>query len=165
MDLLTFLYNAREQSRLLNAFLANFPLPTSAIVDHLCFKCISETGYEHLRGELESSEHSKYIFQSYISGRRIAVISLVKPIEWAGGGVRILELCDQKPDCSQTHGFDHFEIIFPDETSMTQYLATCGVETVAGQVTYKVPIPDQTLVLRCTTEPPLIERIRANEFH
>lgn len=88
-----------------------------AQADHLCYKCSDSTEFEHLRGLFETA--SDFIFQSIISGRRIAIIKFKKPLETVLGDVWFLELSDQKTDGSQTGGFDHLEI-YPAAGSVEQ---------------------------------------------
>ena len=60
---------------------------------------------------------STFVYQSIISKRRIAIVKFVVPIQTALGAIWFLELSDQKPDGSQTSGFDHIEI-YPKAGSM-----------------------------------------------
>ena len=83
-------------------------------VDHLGFKCRSVGEYEEIRSRFE--EHlgvwraSRFLHQSIVSGRRIAVIGLVEAIPTALGPLRLLELSEPKPMKAETYGFDHLEI-------------------------------------------------------
>lgn len=83
-------------------------------VDHLGFKCGSVREYEEIRSRFE--EHldgwraSRFIHQSIISGRRVAVIGLVDPIPTALGVLRVLELSEPKAMKAERYGFDHLEI-------------------------------------------------------
>ena len=84
------------------------------VVDHLGFKCRSVGEYEEVRSRFE--EHldgwraSRFIHQSIISGRRVAVIGLVVPIPTALGPLRVLELSEPKAMKAERYGFDHLEI-------------------------------------------------------
>ncbi len=51
-----------------------------------------------------------FIYQSVISKRRITLVKFLAPITTALGDISLLERSDQKPDGSQTSGFDHIEI-------------------------------------------------------
>ena len=62
---------------------------------------------------------SIFVYQSIISKRRIAIVKFVAPIKTVLGEIWFLELSDQKPDVSQTSGFDHIEI-YPKAGSMEQ---------------------------------------------
>ena len=98
----------------------------AARADHLCYKCGSLAEYEEIRRMFETE--SVFIYQSIISKRRISIIVFTKPIQTLLGDIRILELSDQKPDGSQTSGFDHVEI-YPEhgtEETLAQQLETGG---------------------------------------
>lgn len=89
-----------------------------ARADHLCFKCDNSANFEHIRRLFEAD--SSFIYQSIISGRRIAIIHFSEPIETALGPIQVLELSDQKPDGSQKKGFDHVEIFPIDGRSLEE---------------------------------------------
>lgn len=86
-----------------------------ATADHICYKCGDTAEFEALRAMFEAAGASLY--QSTISKRRIAVVKFLAPIATALGNIHFLELSDQKPDGSQTSGFDHIEI-YPNAGSM-----------------------------------------------
>ena len=88
-------------------------------VDHIGYKCGSREEFESLREQLESA--SAYIYQSFISGRRIAIIKLQEALATELGSICFLELSDQKPDGSQVSGFDHLEI-YPVEQDFTVFV-------------------------------------------
>jgi hypothetical protein len=83
-------------------------------IDHLSYKCVSVREYEDIRSRFE--EHldgwraSRFIHQSIISGRRVAVIGLVDPIQTALGALRVLELSEPKPMRAEAYGYDHLEV-------------------------------------------------------
>ncbi|MEN9558638.1 MAG: hypothetical protein RL141_1007 [Candidatus Parcubacteria bacterium] len=87
----------------------------SARADHVCYKCASAEEFERLRALFE--HESDFIYQSIISGRRIAIIRFREPIVTPLGDITILELADQKPNGEQISGFDHIEI-YPTEGSV-----------------------------------------------
>ncbi len=95
---------------LLEAFAAwvNTYQPLAVTADHFCYKCGSTVEFEHLRALLE--QESVFVYQSFISKRRIAIIKLRVPLKTPVGEIGLLELSDQKPDGSQKSGFDHIEI-------------------------------------------------------
>ncbi|MEI6864382.1 MAG: VOC family protein [Candidatus Adlerbacteria bacterium] len=101
---------------LFNAFAQKHELVGATGADHLCYKCGSMEGFEDVRAVLE--EGSTYLYQTIISGRRIAYIKLKKPIETVLGPIWFIELSDQKPDGSQTDSYDHIEV-FP--TALTYH--------------------------------------------
>ena len=80
----------------------------TAIADHICYKCGSIEEFEAIRRLFEAE--SEFIYQSIISGRRIAIIKFTKAIPTTLGEIWFLELSDQKPDGSQKSEFDHIEI-------------------------------------------------------
>jgi predicted metalloenzyme YecM len=108
----------QEAERTLNnvgMFLQQHQLLSQIRFDHIGFKCESKEEFEYMRNIFESN--SKYIFQSIISNRRIAIIKLSIPIQTTFGFISVLELSDQKPDQSQKSGFDHLEV-YPTEGSV-----------------------------------------------
>lgn len=92
-----------------------------AVADHICYKCSNTQEFEQLRALLETS--AGFLYQSIISQRRIAIIELPEPLTTVLGDIWYLELSDQKPDQSQTSGFDHIEI-FPVQGTVGE-LAMC----------------------------------------
>ncbi len=76
--------------------------------DHICYKCSSSEEYEKIRSWFE--EEGVFIYQTEISGRRIATIKLKQPFLTGWGPIEYLELSDQKPDGSQKSCWDHIEI-------------------------------------------------------
>ena len=95
----------------------------AALADHICYKCESASEFEGMRELFE--KNSAFVYQSIISKRRIAVIKLPKPIQTSIGAIWFLELSDQKPDGSQTSGFDHIEI-YPASTTVEYMLEQIG---------------------------------------
>jgi len=110
-----FYNEAQIKIEFFNDFISTHELETLAIADHIGHKCATSEEFEHIRKMLES--HSRFIFQSIISKRRIATVKLLKPIETSCGPIHFLELSDQKPDGSQKSGFDHLEI-FPAQDAV-----------------------------------------------
>lgn len=111
-----FFVAAEESVKHFNAWVAEFS--PGAVADHICYKCSSLEEFEALRKIFEND--SDFIYQSIISHRRIAIIKFLKPIASNLGDIWHLELSDQKPDGSQTSGFDHIEI-YPREGSMDDF--------------------------------------------
>lgn len=110
----------------------------AARADHICYKCGSAEEFEALRKMFEGE--SAFIYQSIISKRRIAIVKFVAPIQTALGEIWFLELSDQKPDGSQTSGFDHIEI-YPNEESMEQLADDLGTK---GFTLEKIERPHHT---------------------
>lgn len=137
-----------------------------AKADHICYKCGDSLEFEVLRGYFE--KESVFVYQSIISQRRIAIIKFVTPIKTTLGDIWFLELSDQKPDGSQTSGFDHIEI-YPNERS---------IETLAEQLTARGMKLEKVGRAHHTTidgfikdafkirleDGPLIEKIKATEI-
>jgi predicted metalloenzyme YecM len=80
----------------------------AALADHLGYKCISSHEFEHIRHLFERAD--SFMYQSIISGRRVAIIKLPSAVRTSFGDIWYLELSDQKPDGSQDGRFDHIEI-------------------------------------------------------
>lgn len=89
-------------------------LKEEIIPDHICYKCQDSESFEKIRSFFETD---KWIHQSIISQRRIAVIGLSQKIVTAFGDIDTLELSDQKPDGSQQNGFDHIEFLIQNLTT------------------------------------------------
>jgi len=149
-----------------NEFAQRHALALKVAPDHICFKCATSASYEKLR---ELFEHeSEYIFQSIISGRRIAYIRFKSPLATELGPIWFLELSDQKPDLSQLEGFDHIEA-YPISGSYEDMVAELSkTETVVH-----VERPHHTtddidmgggFLFRATREP-LIEKIKRDEMN
>ncbi len=148
-----------------DAFSAKHSLVGRALPDHICYKCESAASFEEVRGMLENE--SDYIFQSIISGRRIAIVRLKQGIETTLGMINFLELADQKMDGSQSDGFDHIEV-YPVGRTYEEMVR----EFELSETVIKVERPHHTthdialeggFLFRCTQEP-LIEKIRRSEM-
>src|SRR5689334_22842477 len=74
-------------------------LKPSAIADRIGYKCHSAEEFERIRRSFE--QESCFIYQSIISGRRIAVIRMKRVIATPLGEICFLELSDQKHDGRQ----------------------------------------------------------------
>lgn len=102
-----FYAESEKYIKLFDAFVAKHDLAGRIGVDHICYKCESKESFEKIRFMFEDA--SKYMYQSIISKRRIAIIRFARGIESTAGTIQYMELSDQKPDNSQTDGFDHVE--------------------------------------------------------
>lgn len=143
-----------------DAFVKRLDLVDGTRPDHICYKCDSSDSFERLRKLFESE--STYIYQTIISGRRIAYIKMERTITTASGPIAFLELSDQKPDGSQRDDFDHIEvypIAFSYEEMVQRLSKTEKVTTVTRphHTTDDIDIGEGFL-FRCTREP-LIEKI------
>ena len=109
-----FYKDAREILDNFEKFLKENRLYEIVQADHICYKCGSTESFISVRSMFESPSEIDTrgirINQSYISKRRIALITLKELIETSAGKIGLLELSDQKPDGSQDEGFDHIEI-------------------------------------------------------
>lgn len=166
MDIKKFFEDAEPFLNLFYTFSKKIELKDKATADHICYKCDSMKEFESLRGMLEPE--SAYIYQSYIAGRRIAVIRLKAPFPSYLGDISFLELSDQKPDGSQISGFDHIEI-FPAEGTIESLLAHLGDRNIKPHIverphhtTWDFPIHG-TFKLRIEPEA-LIEKIKREEM-
>lgn len=108
-DLASFLSASTPLARAVHRFVSDNDLMDKVDIDHFCYKCDSADQFEHLRTVLGHS--ATFVYQSWISGRRIALIRLAQPFESLVGDTHLLELSDQKPDGSQKGGFDHIEVL------------------------------------------------------
>lgn len=160
-----FYREAENIVRCFDAFVATHALAGKAGADHICYKCGSTESFESLRAMFEGE--SEYVFQSVISKRRIAIIRLKRGIETSLGTIVFLELSDQKPDGSQSDGFDHVEAYAVGRSydDMVADLAA-SVEVVKIErphhVTHDVDM-GSGFTFRCT-QGPLIDKIRDAEM-
>lgn len=131
--------------------------------DHFGLRCSSSEIYEKTL-KIFTFE-STFTYQSIISGRRIAIIGLKKPIKTSLGELRFLELSDQKQDRSQIDQFDHFEIIPNDYSSLVENLIKNGTKLKENikphHSTYDIIFPNLTIKL---TREALIEKIKRDEM-
>jgi len=106
--------------------------------DHLSYKCREFREYDELRSRFEEYAGGwsgcRFLHQSIISGRRVAVIGLVDPIPTPFGDLRVLELSEPKPMRAEAHGFDHVEIYPARGTvdEMAEALNTARHRTLAS---------------------------------
>jgi len=159
-----FYDNAERYVKLFNYFVKKHSLGGIAKADHICYKCSSSESFESIREIFESE--SKFIYQSIISGRRIAIIGLFEDIDSSLGKISYLELSDQKVDGSQKEGFDHIEA-YPIKGTYKEMIDKLKSEKIKEVVrphhtTHDIDIGDGFL-FRCTTEP-LLEKIKREEL-
>jgi len=121
-DTVTFLsdFLTGRSATLLDAF-RNWARANGALVaahapkaDHLSYKCREFREYDELRSRFEEYADGwsgcRFLHQTIISGRRVAVIGLVDPIPTPFGDLRVLELSEPKTMRAELQGFDHIEI-------------------------------------------------------
>lgn len=108
METIEDFYNQAEANvQPFNNFVANNGLVGEIGADHICYNCESGSVFEWMRRLFEAQ--SSFIYQSIISGRRIAYIKLKRKIPTVAGEINYLELSDQKPGGCQRNSFDHIE--------------------------------------------------------
>lgn len=112
-----------------DAFCSQFGLLGKVKADHFGLRCSSKEIYEKQR-ELFSF-HSRFMYESIISKRRISIVGLSEEVETSVGGLAYLELSDQKPDGSQVDQFDHIEIV-PTSISYDELVET--IRSQGGEV-------------------------------
>lgn len=167
MDVRSFFASATTSVAAFDAFANDHQLTERAKADHICYKCGSTERFEAIRATLETE--SVFVYQSIISGRRIAIIRFREPVKTALGDIHVLELSDQKPDNSQVDGFDHIEI-YPTHGStddLVDYLR--GEHVVIDTVSRPHHTTHDTVleigfIVRVEDEP-LLEKIRKSEMH
>lgn len=144
-----------------DTFVQKHKLSGRALADHICYKCESSEEFESIRKlfELESI----YVHQAIISGRRIAYIKLKQGITSSLGEISFLELSDQKPDNSQTSGFEHIEIYAVGRTydeMVSEFEKTEEVKKIERphHSTHDIKVPG--FIIRCTHEPLAIKIAR-----
>ena len=137
-----------------------------ATADHICYKCSSSDEFESMRAMFEMN--SGFMYQSMITGRRIAIVQFQESMKTSLGPIRFLELSDQKPDGSQKSEFDHIEI-YPTSGSMTELASALELKGVVGErivrphhTTFDVFI-EEAFKVRLEDEA-LIEKIKREEM-
>ena len=162
----TFYADAEPLVKAINDFAKRYGLIAIAAVDHFCYKCGSHEVFEQTRALLEPE--SAFVYQSYISGRRIAILKLKKGLKTGLGEVTTLELSDQKPDNSQTTGFNHVEI-YPVGVSYDELVSTLRERGATLQkterphhTTYDIALGQFNVKL---TQELLIEKIKKDEMN
>ncbi len=138
----------------------------AALADHICYKCASANEFEDLRRLFETN--SAFIYQSFISNRRIAIVKLPRAIKTHLGPIWFLELSDQKPDGSQSSGFDHVEI-YPASSTAAYMIEKIGKRGFPfdrverpHHTTYDLRF-DNGFKIRVEDEP-LVEKIKRKEM-
>ncbi len=160
-----FYLQSQKYVDLFNVFAKKHELIGLTKADHICYKCGSPTSFESLRTIFENN--SEYIYQSLISKRRISIIKLKQSISTLLGEIHFVELSDQKPDQSQSDGFDHIEV-YGTSISYDELVTTLAKTEKVIKVqrphhtTHDVKINEHFL-FRCTQEP-LITKIKHEEM-
>lgn len=107
-DVTAFYEGAKDSVRNFDKFISDYGLRHSVGADHICYKFSSAENFERMRKIFE--EENQWLYQAIISKRRIATIRTNQTLKTSVGNINLVELADQKPDGSQTDGFDHIEI-------------------------------------------------------
>jgi len=158
MKIETFYEGIHESVKIFDRFVNRYELKGRIVADHICYKCGSSDSFEKIRSAFETN--SEWIYQSIISKRRIAIIRLNNDIETIAGKINLLELSDQKPDGSQSEGFDHIEV-YPKNMGyddLVTYLEEKGLEvnkTIRPHHTTHEVRTESGLIMRLTREPVL----------
>lgn len=152
---------------LFDSFATDNQLADRAAADHICYKCASTDSFETIRAMFESE--SAFIYQSIISKRRIAIVRFNRTLETALGPINVLELSDQKPDGSQSEGFDHVEI-YPTQGSTDDLVAYLRSQGVVIETAVRPHHTTHDLVLQNSfnvrvEDGPLLEKIKNEEMH
>ena len=149
-----------------DSFVSSTKLEGVALPDHICFKCGSIESFEEIRCLLE--KEAKFVHQANISGRRIAMIKLPKGFQTSLGEITVLELSDQKPNNSQTEGFDYIEI-YPVNNAFEDFVREIETAKVPmnkierpHHTTYDIPLGD-SYNIKLTVEP-IFEKIKRDEM-
>ena len=102
---------------LFNEFISQYDLGDLVKADHICYKCSSSESFEEMKKMFERERNfetdprvKNWIYQSFIAGRRIALIKTLDKVSTLAGDISLVELSDQKPDGNQKDGFHHVEI-------------------------------------------------------
>lgn len=160
-----FFAGSQKSVSLFNAFAKKHLLIGRAQADHICYKCQSAASFEAVRALFEGE--SEFIYQSIISGRRIAYIKFKSEVHTDLGAIHFLELSDQKPDGSQKEGFDHIEVFSTQGTYEEMVAMLSETENVMHverphHTTDDVELEDGFL-FRCTRGA-LVEKIKTTEM-
>ena len=103
-----FYESARRAIEIINQFIRQYSLLGIFELDHLGYKCSSSPHFEEMRRLLEP-EH-RWLYQSFISGRRISIIRMQQQLPTMAGPLSLIELSDHKPNTDKRDGFDHVEL-------------------------------------------------------
>lgn len=160
-DISAFYAEAQHLVEAVEAFITEHKLGDRVKADHICYKCEDEETFLRIRNlfdaRLEKDAAAKRINQPYIAGRRIALITLARPIPTSVGMIGMLELSDQKPEGGQVNGFEHIELYATQGTydELVAHLERRGVKTKKvvrpHHTTHDIAIPGGFLI-RLTRE-------------
>jgi predicted metalloenzyme YecM len=163
-----FYAQARFYVRLLDAFAKKHQIHFALQVDHISYKCDCKETFEHMRSLFEVE--GNYIFQSFISKRRVAYIRLPRNIVSDSLGLlEFLELSEPKLGRSQKSCFDHIEAFTHERLSYEKVVAhlKSKVEVVVPKRAHH-PTHDIELVPGFEARlslGPLIDKIRREQMN
>ena len=135
-------------------------------LDHVGYRCESAAVFENLRAECEKE---RFIYQSEISQRRIAIIGLAEPLKGLFWQTSILELSEPKPGVSESSCADHAELYSPslNYTQLRQYIEGSGIVLIEKQrphhTTFQCTI-DGGITIKLTQQR-LVEKFYAEEIN
>jgi predicted metalloenzyme YecM len=164
-NLQVFLDNSVEIVGVFNKFVIENNLQDVIMVDHICYKCESNESFEEWRKLFDFE--AKNFYQAIISKRRIATVIFKQTIKTEAGEIAYLELSDQKPDGTQTEGFDHIEFV-PKNKTVEDVVLILGsknikvVKDVKPHITqYQIDMGKYNFRL---AEIRLVDKIKTEEF-
>ncbi len=161
-----FLEKAKKSIEEFNVFCEGVHLVDKVKADHIGYKCSSKEDFEYIRNFFEFD--GKFVYQSIISNRRIAIIGLHNGVETVAGMLMYLELSDQKPDGSQVDGIDHLEIVPVDISYEELILLVKSKGYIVKEAvrphhtTYDIVLPSGFIV-RLSSEM-LVDKIKRSEM-
>lgn len=157
---------SKNQRDEFNVFCTDCNLVGKVSADHIGLKCSSTAVYEKQRQLFEFN--SRFVYQSIISKRRIAIIGLTKGLSTVLGDLNFLELADQKPDGAQKDVVDHLEIV-PTSISYNELVSLITGKGYAIKETIKPHHSTYDVVLRSgfvvkLSREMLVDKIRRDEL-
>jgi predicted metalloenzyme YecM len=138
-----------------------------AAIDHIGWTCASNEEFDTVRKLFESGG-STFIYQSLISGRRIAIIGLSKKVETPIGQLCYLELSDLKPGTPALSGFNHIEACPLLSLSYEELVSMLSSRTVVREIvrphhtTHEASVHDGLRF--CCSREPLVQKIKRDEM-
>jgi len=164
-DIGRFYIEAEGAAKQIDGLVNRYNLREFLRADHIGYKCDSSESFENNRWFLEP--HAEYLYQSYISGRRIAIMKLKKAIPSILGTINFLELSDLKSGSQVVGGFDHMEaypVLSYDDTISDMVDKGIEIRKVERphHTTHDIVV-DNAFILRLTQEA-LIEKIKRTEM-
>lgn len=113
---------AAQYLELTRRFVDTHNLAGQVTIDHICYKCQSSAEYDAIRAMLEQNPPSTFLFQSILSKRRVAYVSLQSGLPIGDQAVMWVELADKRPVEEKLLGFHHIEM-YPLNMSYSDLVA------------------------------------------